>query len=64
MHEVTELAKKIATDVDDNLTKIKNKQGTLGLLLYDDALYKALQAFVDDLKNNPWKLFYKPKGVK
>ncbi len=31
-------------------------QGTVGKLLYDEALYQQLVAFVDDLREHPWKL--------
>jgi phospholipid/cholesterol/gamma-HCH transport system substrate-binding protein len=68
MQEVTELAKGIATrlqgtlsNLDESIVKLKNKEGTVGKLLYDDAIYKELEAFVQDLKAHPWKLFFKPK---
>jgi phospholipid/cholesterol/gamma-HCH transport system substrate-binding protein len=75
MHEVTELARNLAYDVkglvsnvDENMVRIKNKEGTLGRLLYDDTLYKAIETIVKgledltlDLKSHPWKLFFKPK---
>ncbi len=64
MHEVGELAKKIATDIDESIVKIKNKEGTIGLLLYDDTIYKELEAFVTDIRKNPWKLFFKTKEKK
>lgn len=40
---------------------IKKGQGTLGKLIFDDALYNELNEFVDDLKAHPWKLLYRPK---
>ncbi len=64
MQEVTELAKKIATNLDDIIAKIKNKEGTLGKLLFNDEIYNNLEALVQDLRKNPWKLFYKTKEKK
>jgi phospholipid/cholesterol/gamma-HCH transport system substrate-binding protein len=64
MQEVTELAKKIATNLDDIIYKIKNKEGTVGKLLFDDAVYNDLQALVQDLRKNPWKLLHKTKEKK
>jgi phospholipid/cholesterol/gamma-HCH transport system substrate-binding protein len=61
MHEVAVLAKRIADDIDDNLIRIKNKEGTVGKLLYDDTIYKELEALVIDIRKHPWKLFIKGK---
>jgi len=64
MQEIGEMAKKIATDLDDTLVKIKKGEGTVGKLLYDESLYDNLNAFIEDLKKNPWKLFYKSSEKK
>jgi phospholipid/cholesterol/gamma-HCH transport system substrate-binding protein len=64
MQEITELAKKIATNLDNIIAKIKNKEGTIGKLFFDDAIYNDLQGLVQDLRRNPWKLLHKPKGAK
>lgn len=64
MQEITELAKKIANNIDAIIDKIKNKEGTLGMLLYDETIYKELEALVMDLRRNPWKLFFKSKEKK
>jgi phospholipid/cholesterol/gamma-HCH transport system substrate-binding protein len=61
MHEVGELAKKIADDIDALIVKIKSGEGTLGKLFSDDALYTELESLVLDLKQHPWKLFWKGK---
>jgi phospholipid/cholesterol/gamma-HCH transport system substrate-binding protein len=61
MHEVAVLARRIAADIDDNLVRIKNKEGTIGRLLYDDTIYKELEALVVDIRKHPWKLFIKGK---
>jgi phospholipid/cholesterol/gamma-HCH transport system substrate-binding protein len=64
MQEVTELAKKIATNLDNIIAKIKNKEGTIGKLFFDDTIYNDLEALVQDLRKNPWKLFFKTKEKK
>lgn len=61
MHEVVELAKKITTDIDESIVKIKNQEGTLGKLLYNDTIYNELEAMIIDIRKHPWKLFIKGK---
>jgi len=68
MQEVGEIAKRIAdrlqdtlNDLDQTIVRINNKEGTVGKLLYDDTIYKNIDAFVLDLKEHPWKLLFKPK---
>lgn len=61
LHEVVKLAEDIAKNLNESIIKIKNKEGTIGKLLYDDKIYNELDAFVMDIKNHPWKLFFKGK---
>jgi len=61
MQEVTDLAKKIADDIDNILVGINNKEGTIGKLIYDGALYNELEAFATDVRKHPWKLLWKTK---
>jgi phospholipid/cholesterol/gamma-HCH transport system substrate-binding protein len=61
MQEITELAKKIASDIEETFDRLLKKEGTIGKLLYDDSIYKELEALVTDLKKHPWKLFWKGK---
>lgn len=61
MHEIAELAKRIADDLDEAIVKVKNKEGTVGKLLYDDAIYNDLAAFTSDIRRHPWKLIWKTK---
>lgn len=61
MHEVTVLARKIGDDMDQVLVGLTNKEGTIGKLLYDDTIYKELEALVTDVRKHPWKLFIKTK---
>ena len=39
--------------------KIKNGEGTIGKLLYEDTIYKDLEGLTSDLKAHPWKLLRK-----
>jgi phospholipid/cholesterol/gamma-HCH transport system substrate-binding protein len=64
MDKVMKTAQDILSNIDDSLAKIKNKEGTMGKLIYDDAIYNELQAFVTDVRKNPWKLFIKTKEKK
>lgn len=59
--ELTQMMKSVAKNLDEGIVRIKNKEGTIGKLLYDDTLYKELEALVVDIRKYPWKLFWKPK---
>ncbi len=47
--------------VKELVSDIRNRNGTVGRLLYDDSLYQTAEEFLADLKAHPWKLLYKPK---
>jgi ABC-type transporter Mla subunit MlaD len=61
MNVVLDLAQNIANNVNESIVKIKNKEGTIGKLLYDDKIYNELDALVTDIRKHPWKLFFKTK---
>lgn len=61
MHEVAQLAKDITTHIDESIVKIKNKEGTLGKLFYEDTIYNELEALIMEIRKNPWKLFRQDK---
>ncbi|MBF0594844.1 MAG: MCE family protein [Candidatus Omnitrophica bacterium] len=42
--------------------KLNKGEGTIGKFLTDPSVYKNLDELSCDLKANPWKLFYRPKG--
>jgi len=54
----------ISLDIKGLVKDMKNKQGTIGRLFYDDSLYQTTEEFLADLKEHPWKLLYKPKKKK
>ena len=64
IHAIFNRAENILHNLDDGLTQIKNKEGSLGKLIYDDTIYKELEALVIDVRKNPWKLFFKTKEKK
>jgi phospholipid/cholesterol/gamma-HCH transport system substrate-binding protein len=39
--------------------RLRDGEGTIGKLLKEDRIYKDLEAFVADIKKNPWKLLKK-----
>jgi len=43
---------------------IKMGEGTIGKFLSNTSVYENLDELSADLKANPWKLFYRPKGKK
>lgn len=64
MNEIMKDAKNISDNLNNGLQKIMNKEGTVGKLLFDDKLYNDLDAMVNDIRRNPWKLFFKTKEKK
>lgn len=52
---------KTSANISEITSQLKNKEGTVGRLLYDDSLYRYLEEFISDVKSHPWKLLYKPK---
>ncbi|MDD2679390.1 MAG: MlaD family protein [Candidatus Omnitrophica bacterium] len=64
MNEVMKEAKNIADNINIGVARIINKEGTVGKLLFDDKIYNELEAAVTDIRNNPWKLFWKTKEKK
>ena len=54
----------ILAGVRDIVMEIQQGKGTLGMFLYDPKIYKNLEELSSDLKDNPWKLLYRPKAGK
>jgi phospholipid/cholesterol/gamma-HCH transport system substrate-binding protein len=48
----------------DFIVTIKESNGTIGKLIYDDKLYNDIDDLILELKNNPWKLLFKSKENK
>ena len=45
-------------------TNVREGKGTAGRLFFDESLFEDLHELTSDLKANPWKLLYRPKGQK
>lgn len=54
----------ILTGIKNIVNEIQQGKGTLGMFLYNPNIYKNLDELSADLKNNPWKLLYRPKPAK
>ncbi len=54
--------KTVYEDLAAIISAAKNGEGTVGMLLKDKSIYQNLDEMTADLKTNPWKLFYRPKG--
>lgn len=50
--------------VNTLVKKINSGEGTVGRLLTNPSIHDNLEELTADLKENPWKLFYRPKGSK
>jgi phospholipid/cholesterol/gamma-HCH transport system substrate-binding protein len=61
MHEIFRTAKSMVEGINAGLG---NREGTIGKLLYSDTLYKNLEAFTEDIRKYPWKLFFRTKVKK
>lgn len=46
------------------MTRLSEGEGTIGKLLVDEKIYNDLEALVEDVKKNPWKLLRKTKEKK
>ncbi|MDD5120588.1 MAG: MlaD family protein [Candidatus Omnitrophica bacterium] len=64
IHAIFNRAENIMRNLDEGLSQIRNKEGSLGKLIYEDNIYNELEAFMADVRKNPWKLFYKTKEKK
>ena len=64
IHTIFNRVENVMRNLDDGLAQIRNKEGSLGKLIYDDTVYNELQALVTDVRKNPWKLFFKTKEKK
>lgn len=50
----------LSGDLRDFLSYARQGKGTLGRLISDDKLYNDIDEMILDIKQNPWKLLFKP----
>lgn len=60
----TQSFSEILSGVNNIVKEIQQGKGTLGMFLYNPNIYKNLEELSSDLKDNPWKLLYRPKPGK
>ena len=44
--------------------KLERGEGTIGKLMKDETIYNNLEGLSADIRQNPWKLLYRPRGAK
>lgn len=54
----------LTMELRDFVKAAKEGEGTIGRLLTDDKLYNDIDEMIVDIKQNPWKLLYRPKEKK
>ena len=64
MDELAEELKDLADSAGMVMSRLDRGEGTIGKLLTEDTIYRELEAFVKDIRKNPWKLFMKGKEEK
>lgn len=62
VNKVYENISNLTDSVKIIVNRLKNGEGTIGKLLTEEKIYNDLEAFVEDIKENPWKLLNKPRG--
>ncbi len=58
MDELMDTAKGIVDNLNESILKIKNGEGSLGKLLYDDTLYRELESAIKSREGTVGKFFY------
>jgi len=48
-------------DLRDFVAVASEGEGTIGLFMSDDKLYRHMDELILDIKKHPWKLLYRPK---
>jgi len=53
--------KEILDSIQIVMDKVKTGEGTVGRFFSDESVYENIEAFTEDIKENPWKLMNKPR---
>ena len=61
LEDMTCQFKELANSASVIMKRLEKGEGTVGKFLTDDSIYNNLEEFTADIKENPWKLFNKPK---
>lgn len=54
----------LSLDLREVIASAKDGRGTIGKFMSDDRLYNHIDEMILDIKQNPWKLLYRPKEAK
>ncbi|MGC8977212.1 MAG: MlaD family protein [Candidatus Ratteibacteria bacterium] len=57
--KTTETLDETFTNLNSILNEVKTGRGTFGKIIYSDELYNQMFEFIKDIKENPWKLFFR-----
>lgn len=57
--EMTEEAQRALRDARRLIDDVRSGKGTVGMLLRDEAMYDDIQELLRDLKQHPWKMFWR-----
>lgn len=64
MDELTKDMRALVDSANAVMSRLKKGEGTIGKLLTEEKIYDDLEIFVEDIKNNPWKLLHKTREKK
>ena len=64
MHEIFRMAKGVVDNLGEIMQRVNKGEGTVGKFIHDDKVYNNLEELTDNIKKNPWKLFFKTKEKK
>lgn len=63
-YEIIVKLEKAVDSMDAILAQVRSGKGTVGKLIYDEALYDNAEALVKDIRAHPWKLLGGPRRAK
>jgi len=59
--EASEKLNETLSDLNSILKTINRGEGTIGKLIYRDELYNEIYEFIKEIKENPWRLFFRKR---
>jgi len=57
--EASEKLNETLSDLNEILKTVNRGEGTIGKLIYRDELYNEIYDFIKEIRENPWKLFFR-----
>jgi len=59
--QTSETINEVSTNMNTIVSDMKDGKGTVGKFMRSDQLYRDVEAFVQDIKANPWKLLFRKR---